>query len=133
MENLPLDQPQSNLAKADKWKRFAAIFIDYIIFSVLVNIVYFFLKGSFGFNFAALIASIYLLLKDSLFDGRSIGKKFFNIKVVKTIDNSSIAGDFGKSSLRNLSLLLMIVDPILVLIDKDRLGDGWAETKVIEG
>ena len=132
MENSPLDQPLSNLVKADKWKRFAALFID-----GLVAYVPLFLFSAIGlyrlWSLAYLAAMAYYLLKDALLDGRSVGKKLLGLKVVRTADGSSIAGDYGKSAVRNVSLFIPLVDAILVLTDKDRLGDGWAETMVVEG
>lgn len=132
MENSPLDQPLTNLVKADKWKRFAALFID-----GLVAYVPMFLLGFLGlyrlWSLCYLVAIAYYLLKDALFDGRSVGKKLLGLKVVKNADGSSIAGDFGKSALRNVSLFIPLVDAIFVLTDKDRLGDTWAETTVIDG
>ncbi len=132
MENSPLDLPLTNLVKADKWKRFAALFID-----GLVAYIPMFLFAFIGlyrlWSLSYLIAMAYYLLKDALFDGRSVGKKLLGLKVVRNADSSSIAGDFGKSALRNVSLFIPLIDAIFVLMDKDRLGDTWAETTVIEG
>ena len=132
MENQPLDQPLTNLVKADKWKRFAAIFIDGLIAYVPM-----FLFATIGLykimTLGYLAALAYYLLRDALLDGRSIGKKVLGLKVVKSADGSSIAGDFGKSAVRNVSLFIPFIDAIFVLTDKDRLGDGWAQTMVIEG
>lgn len=131
MENQTLDQPLTNLVKADKWKRFAAIFIDGLIAYVpliLLSGIGLYKLMSIGY----LAALAYYLLRDALLDGRSFGKKVLKLKVVKTDDGGSIAGDFGKSAVRNVSLFIPLIDAIFVLTDKDRLGDGWAGTMVIE-
>ena len=132
MENQPLDQPLTNLVKADKWKRFAAIFIDGLI--AYVPMILFASIGLYKIMSLGYLAALaYYLLRDALLDGRSIGKKVLGLKVVKSADGSSIAGDFGKSAVRNVSLFIPFIDAIFVLTDKDRLGDGWAQTMVIEG
>ena len=51
-------------------------------------------------------------------------------KAVKE-DGSSLAGDFGASAMRNITLFIPLLDAILVLIDKPRLGDNIAKTKVV--
>ena len=134
MENQLLDQPLTNLVKADKWKRLAAIIIDGLI--AYIPMVLFSVFGLYKlWSLAYLVALAYYLLRDALLDGRSIRKKVLKLKVVKTADGGSIAGDFGKSAVRNVSLaipILNIVDAIFVLTDKDRLGDGWAGTMVVE-
>lgn len=131
MENQPLDQPLTNSVKADKWKRFAAIFIDGLIAYIPLI-----LLGGIGLyklmSIGYLAALAYYLLRDALLDGRSLGKKVLKLKVVKTADGGSIAGDFGKSAVRNVSLFIPLIDAIFVLTDKDRLGDGWAGTMVVE-
>ena len=62
--------------------------------------------------------------------GQSIGKKVMKYKAVKE-DGSSLAGDFGASAMRNITLFIPLLDAILVLIDKPRLGDNIAKTKVV--
>lgn len=115
--------------EVSKLNRFLALFIDGIIFSIPAYIV-----GALGLHtidtVISLLSLVYLLIKDALFEGQSIGKKIMKYKAVKE-DGSSLKGDFVTSLMRNITLLLIIVDPILVLIDKPRLGDNIAKTKVV--
>lgn len=133
MENQTLDQPFIDLVKADKWKRFGAIFIDGIVAYIPYIILIMISNTAILLTLGYLVALAYYLVRDGLFDGRSFGKKILGLKVVRTTDGSSIAGDFGKSATRNISLFIPFIDAILVLMDKDRLGDGWAGTMVVEG
>ncbi|VVB53646.1 RDD family protein [uncultured archaeon] len=76
----------------------------------------------------------YLLLKDSLFNGSSPGKKLVGLKVVKG-DATTIGRK--ESVLRNITWLIPILnwaELILPLIDKNgrRIGDKIAKTQVIE-
>jgi uncharacterized RDD family membrane protein YckC len=73
----------------------------------------------------------YTLLRDGLGSGRSIGKKFMGLKVVK--DGNKCG--FKDSLLRNITLMVLgPIDPIIALLDKDgmRLGDKIAKTQVVE-
>lgn len=82
-------------------------------------------------GFALFVA--YMLLRDALFSGQSIGKKVMKYKAVKE-DGSTLAGDFGASATRSISLFIPIIgliDAIYVVTDKPRFGDNWTKTKVI--
>ncbi len=74
----------------------------------------------------------YILFKDSLFDGRSIGKKVFNIQV---IDKDEQSCSITKSFLRNIILIipfLPLIELIIIIFDKTgkRFGDKLAKTQV---
>ena len=85
-----------------------------------------------------LVQIAYLLLRDSLpfLDGKSIGKKVLGLRAV-TADGKSLSGDFKTSALRNVPMLIAIVELVILIIKKDtpeaglRLGDQLANTKVI--
>lgn len=120
------------MEEVSKGKRFLGYFIDGIIAAVPYYIIAYFAMKSQNMGLIMvgyLIMLIYLLFRDALFGGQSIGKKVAGYKVVKE-DGSSLAGDFMTSLLRNVSLLIPFADPILILMGKQRLGDGWAKTKV---
>jgi uncharacterized RDD family membrane protein YckC len=72
----------------------------------------------------------YYLLRDALPGGQSIGKKLIKYAAVKQ-DGSSLEGDYATSATRNVTLFIPLVDLILVLIDKPRLGDDLAKTRVV--
>ncbi|WP_375443957.1 RDD family protein [uncultured Fibrella sp.] len=124
----------SMLVKATAGQRFVAILIDGLIFSVpqyiLVNVMGLYSLGTL----ITLLSLGYTFTKDTapFFGGQSIGKKTMGIKVVHEADGTSILNNWGAGIIRYLSLFIPLVDPILVLIGKDRLGDGWAKTMVVK-
>ncbi len=117
------------MTEVSKLNRFLASLIDFLIAFVPGAIF-----GIIGLDFIDTILSIvgflYFLLKDALFEGQSIGKKAMKYVAVKE-DGSSLAGDFATSATRNITLLIPFLDPIFILMDKPRLGDTLAKTKVI--
>lgn len=121
------------MTEVSKINRFVGYFIDAIIASIPM---YIFTAIAVAADLPILTVVGYViyfalfLLRDSLFGVQSIGKKVMKYKVVRE-DGSSIAGDHKASLIRNISLLIPFVDQIFVLIDKPRLGDGWANTKVV--
>jgi uncharacterized RDD family membrane protein YckC len=138
--------------KAEVFPRILAFMIDSLIAWVPVFIP--FLGAIFG--------SLYLLFKDGLmyqitkkdeWKNKSIGKKLMNIEII-SLDEQVI--DLSISAKRNLpltignfiaiipvigwvigpilALVLALVELIIFLTDEDgrRLGDKWANTKVIK-
>lgn len=130
-EQLLDDGFQTSHVTADKWKRFGALFIDNLVAMIPYYVLLFVAPKVAIFAYILFLA--YFFIKDALFDGRSLGKKILGLRVIRTSDGSSIAGDYGKSALRNVSQIIPFVDAVLVLMGKERLGDGWAGTQVIEG
>ena len=129
----PLTTP-STLVKATAGQRFMAILIDTLIFSIPQYILGNVLGLSSLGQLISLLSLIYLFTKDTApsLNGQSVGKKLIGIKVVHDPAGTSILGDWTAGIVRQLSLFLIIVDPILVLIGKDRLGDKWAKTVVVK-
>ena len=115
--------------EVSKLNRFIALFIDGLIFAIPAAILDILTLNLFG-TIANLIGLAYLLLRDSLMGGQSIGKKIMKYKAVRE-DGSSLNGDFVASLTRNIGFFAIVVDPIFVLIDKPRLGDTLAKTKVV--
>lgn len=119
--------------EVSKLNRFLGYFIDAIV-SYIIPAILGFLAGALdmlwliSLSYIFLIA--YLLLRDALFGGQSIGKKVMKYKAVKE-DGSSLDGDYMSSIMRNITLFIPLLDAILVLIDKPRLGDNIAKTKVV--
>ncbi len=132
------DQP-----KVDVMTRFLAALIDGLLssaVSALIPVI------------GALISTAYLLIKDGLFEGQSLGKKLMKLRVV-TMDGNK--ADFATSAKRNLifaipaifmiipiigwviapilSLIVLIIEVVKVLNEPKgrRLGDTWADTQVI--
>jgi uncharacterized RDD family membrane protein YckC len=116
-----------------KPSRFLGYFIDGFVGFLPLSILSF-IAGATGLNILVavgyLIFFAYILLRDALFGGQSIGKKAMKYIAVKE-DGSSLAGDFASSALRNVTLFIPLLDVIFVITDKPRLGDTLAKTKVI--
>lgn len=120
------------MTKVTPVQRFAGIFIDGLAVSVL-SFIFGFIAGATGIMLIAtlgyLVSIGFYLLRDALFGGQSIGKKIMKYKVVKA-DGTSLANDYKTSAIRNASLFIPLYDAIMVLTDKPRLGDGWANTSI---
>lgn len=93
--------------------------------------------GSLG----SLVGLAYLVLRDCLpfLDGQSLGKRFLGLRAVTT-EGASLSGNWQPGALRNAVLLIPImplVELYILFTKKDsseallRLGDQWANTKVI--
>ena len=128
--------------KPDNMQRGLAFIIDCAITYLLGLIP--FIGGIIGF--------VYMLIRDSLIDGQSIGKKLLNIKVVtdheKVTYNDSIKRNiiFAIPSLFMiipavgwiiggvLGVIIYIVEIIKVVNDPEgkRYGDMWAGTRVVK-
>ncbi len=101
----------------------------------------------------AIIGAAYMLLKDGLFEGQSIGKKAMKLQVITEND---VKADFAISAKRNaifavpiavmiipvlgwiiapiLSLVILIIEFLKIMNEPKgrRLGDTWAGTQVIK-
>lgn len=113
--------------KADLGTRFLAFLIDVVICGVVAFVPF----------IGWLIAIAYILIRDGLFEGQSVGKWFFKLRVVHTEEGRK--GNFMDSALRNLPLaipflniIFLVAEVIFVLSDEDgiRLGDKLAKTQV---
>jgi len=132
--------------KAPSWRRIVAYILDALIASSPTIV--FFMFGVFGAKYwyglssgaifgayvlFQLFSIVYLLFKDSLFFGRSIGKLIMGLQVV---NESNKVCSIGKAVGRNAFFLIPlfpIIELIVMLADKKgrRIGDKAAGTKVI--
>jgi uncharacterized RDD family membrane protein YckC len=119
--------------EVSKLNRFLAIFIDLII-AVIINAIFAFISGATGIGALFVVGYIfsygYMLFREQVLNGQSVGHKVMGYKVV-TEDGKSIKGDFLASFLRNI-LVVLIIDYFVMLFAKQRLGDNIAKTKVIK-
>jgi uncharacterized RDD family membrane protein YckC len=138
--------------KAPIGKRIIAYIIDCVLVAVIAGIFFGIgftlplvlrnaIVGILGLLIALLgfvLALVYMLLRDGLFGGRSLGKKLMKLRVVRS-DGSKC--DFVSSALRNITLPvfsiippLYLIELLLPLVDKEglRLGDRVAKTQVVE-
>ncbi|MDB4538153.1 RDD family protein [Akkermansiaceae bacterium] len=124
-------------AEADLGNRIIGGLIDgFVVFglSIITSLV---LTNALSFM-GQLIGIAYLLTRDSLpfLDGQSIGKKVVGTKAVRE-DGTPLTNDYKTGALRNVWMLLPFVEPIVLIVRKDkpdagrRLGDDSAKTKVI--
>ena len=119
-KNVPI--PRDQVKKAEPVNRLLAGLIDWVVVSV-------------GMILCVLPGLAYALLKDTLYDGRSIGKKMMGLQVINS--QTLTPCKMMESVIRNVSLLIPVfslVEVIMVFVDKDnlRFGDKWANTMVIE-
>jgi uncharacterized RDD family membrane protein YckC len=124
------------MEEVSKVNRLIALIIDSVV-AYLPVLVLAFAAGATGINALVYVGYLvylaYMLLRDALMGGQSIGKKVMKYAAVKA-DGTSLSGDFAASATRNVSLvvpILNLVEGIFVVTDKPRLGDGWAGTKVV--
>lgn len=138
------------MVKAPLGKRIVAYIIDSIIVGIVMGVFY-------GVGFVLMMMGrgrgvmiiigilcmlvgfglmlLYWLLRDGMFNGRSLGKKVMGLKVVNTAGNRACS--YKDSFLRNITLVIPIVgfiDIIIALVDSEglRMGDKIAKTQVQE-
>jgi uncharacterized RDD family membrane protein YckC len=154
---------ESNFIKAPLGKRLAAYLIDCLIClpCMIPGIILFYWGYSIelditnldnnglrkgliggGATLAALLAGLYLLLRDGLNGGKSYGKKWLGLEVVR-LDNGERC-NYGKSALRNIQLsvsaipywgwALGLIEVIMTLANPQgkRVGDLLSKTMVVE-
>lgn len=116
------------LAPADWQTRSLAFLIDLIVYTAI-----FYGLGSPGH----FLAMIYILFRDGIFSGQSIGKKVMGIQAVHM---NGRAIHFVDSAFRNVLFLFYVVFPVAIVVeaiallrspDRRRLGDRIAGTRVI--
>lgn len=125
-----LDQPidTTQLPNASEGNRILAYIIDALIGVALSFIPY----------VGWIAAAAYLLTRDALpfLDGQSVGKKAMNIRAV-TEEGAPLTNNWGPAVIRNVLLLIPFLGALIELIvlltndKKQRLGDQWAKTRVV--
>lgn len=123
-----LDQPSNEQRNASDGNRILAYIID-ILIMIPISLI-----PILGY----LVIIAYTLLRDALpfLDGQSIGKKVMKIRAV-TEDGQPLTNNWGASAVRNIPMVIPIfplVELIVLLTNqkKQRLGDQWAKTRVVE-
>ena len=121
--------------------RVIAAVIDLVLAGGLCIAAWMVLPGFCGASMPWLVGLAYLVTRDSLpmLGGQSVGKKAMHLKAV-TLDDESLAGNWQPGLIRNAVLvipLFVFVELFILLTREDkpahgrRLGDEWANTKVI--
>ena len=121
-KNVPISIPPNHLKKADISTRLIAYLIDAVIVTI-------------GAIFCILPGLAYFIIRDALWDGRSVGKKVMGLQVINK--DTRTPCKTMESVMRNISLMIPIfgiIDGLMVFIDPEgfRFGDKWANTIVIE-
>lgn len=125
-------------AVASKGKRFAAGVIDLILVPIVLGVIagLLLLNAPEGIrNVILILLNIgWLIFRDAVF---SPGRKMVGTKLV------SLSGDkvsLGQAFIRNILLIIpfvlvvgYLVEIIAVLTKGERVADGWAKTRVVEG
>lgn len=123
---------------ASKGKRFAAGVIDLILIPILLGVIagLLLLQAPEGIRNAILIIVniAWMIFRDAVF---SPGRKMVGTKLV------SLAGDkvtLAQAFIRNILLIIpfvlvigYIVELVAVITKGERVADGWAKTRVVEG
>ena len=121
-----------DLSPVDWQTRSLAFLIDLIVFITL-----FYGLGATYHFWGIFLSMIYIVFRDGLFSGQSIGKKVMGIRVVHT-DGRPIS--FVDSSFRNVLFLIPYLFPLGLVIEtvavfrspeQRRLGDRIAGTRVV--
>lgn len=165
------------LVTAPLWKRFSAFLVDMLIGGLilfgLVGLLMIYLIAAMAYVRWELLENIleratetafyiyvlltvlsfiwfllYLLLRDSLKNGQSWGKRLFGLKVVsvETGRPCSRGGSFTRNFpglsftlifcfIPLVGWLLLLVEPVAVATNPDeglRIGDRWARTRVVQ-
>lgn len=112
---------------ANDGSRIIAVLIDSLLAGALSIVPY------VGF----VAGAIYFITRDGLpfLEGQSVGKKAMGLRAV-TEDGLPLTNNWSATILRNIVLLIplfSLVELIVMLtnVDKQRLGDQWAKTRVI--
>jgi len=117
---------------ADWQTRSLAFLIDLILFVTL-----FYGLGATYHFWGVFLSMIYIVFRDGIFSGQSIGKKVMGIRVVHA-DGRPIS--FVDSSFRNVLFLIPYLLPLTLAVetvamfrspDRLRLGDRIAKTRVV--
>lgn len=116
-------------------KRIVAFLIDHIIICVafaMLGMVEVFVKTDFELfwklYYIFLLAFMFIYFFKDVINGQSIGKRIMKIKVVDLNGNKA---SLFNLIIRNITILIWPVEALLLLLDKDRLGDILAKTKVV--
>lgn len=116
-------------------KRLIAGFIDFYIicFIMIISSYTIFFRAKYLSFYQSLaffiLTFILVLIKDKVFGNASIGKRILKIKVIKENGEKLTVLTSVK---RNLSILLLPLEILLIITDNKRLGDMWAKTTVVE-
>lgn len=113
-------------------RRLTAFYIDALLSGLFVNLLILALGDDIGWYIGVPLNVLYMLFRDALPKGQSIGKKILKLQVIDN-QGKNIAGQMSKAFLRSLPLIppMWLIEAIRLVLGRNRYGDIWAETKVI--
>ncbi len=134
--------------KADVSKRAIAFLIDLGVYVVIWVLLYFWLH--LGDYLTGLVAGLYIVFRDGLFNGQSIGKKLMHQRVMNVAAGSACS--FADSAKRNvilyipnlfqfvhflgglIGLIIVALELYFVFTNESgrRWGDQFADTQVLD-
>jgi len=119
-------------SKAGFEKRFGAFFMDQVIISMLLAIIFLPLEIVRGhtttYPLTMLTFFIAHCLKD-IMNGASIGKRLLKLEV-RCTDNPNFTPSWDKLIIRNLLTIIWPLEFIVLLVSKRKIGDRLAKTDV---
>lgn len=122
-------------------RRFLAFLIDYMIFALFFTIIctvfyvaeqFFIVENGPTFYMLygiLLLFTMLLFIAKDCYRGKSIGKKLEKLKVVS---NRGDKATIFQLFIRNITILIWPVEFLLLLLDKEKLGDRLANTMVTD-
>ena len=137
-----------NYSRTDPTKRIIAFIIDALVY--LLIYIFLFFWARMGDYFAWILAGGYLLVKDGLLSGQSLGKKLLSLQVINLDKERS--GDIEDSIKRNfiffvpgifrfipflgslVAIVVFAIEIYFIFSDEKglRWGDNFARTMVVE-
>lgn len=111
-------------------RRLAAFYVDALLSGLFVNILILIL-GDIGWYIGVPINIFYMLFRDALPKGQSIGKRLLKLQVVDS-QGYHLGGQLGKACIRSLMLIppIWFVEAVRLVRGKIRYGDVLAGTSV---
>ena len=120
-------------------KRIYAGIIDYIIVGIIQSVLMFLffiipLQNSVNFNILVRMliitycSMIYFVIRDIL-GKKSIGKRILKLKIIDKGTGNEV--NVLRRFIRNITLLLGLIDILVFFITKERIGDKIAKTNVV--
>jgi len=78
-----------------------------------------------------ILGYILIILKDSLFSNKSLGKKILGLSIIDK-QNNEVTNKKILFKRNLLSLIVLVIYPIMIIINNKSLGDYQYDTSVIE-
>lgn len=120
------------LRKSSTLERILSFLIDIILILIFVFIVDE-LLFRINVEFQTMWILLFLIIEKDVFNGTSLGKKIFNLKVVDTNDFDKVVNMF-RLTIRNITFFIWPFELLALLVDTQRMriGDSLSKTVVVK-